>query len=100
MKKLKLVWDWLVKSSADPKQTSLFIKASLTTVASALLFAADFLNLNIGNEEINLIVNGITDLVFAGLTFFGTILALVGFVRKVTLTATGQNKVVNAYAEK
>lgn len=98
--KIKLAWLWLVRSSADPKKASLFVRASLTTVASALLFAADFLNLNISNEEINTIVNSITDLVFAGLTFFGTILVFVGFVRKVALTATGQNKVVNTFPKK
>lgn len=100
MKKLKLAWDWIVKSSADPKKTSLAVRAFFIGIVPTILFTSKVLHVDLNDQVLTDTINGVEQAVFAGLTFVSSIMFAAGLIRKLWTTATGQNEVVKAYAAK
>jgi hypothetical protein len=76
---MKLI-KWLFTSSADPRQTSLTVKAALLGVLPLILHF-------VGQDvDANVIVEMIGDVVFWGLTIISSLSFLFGALRKLWLT--------------
>lgn len=86
MSKLKNVWAWLVNSSVDPNKTALTVKGFLTTVGSIVILISPLVHLQIGNDEITAVIDGITQLVILMLTVISSVITLMAFGRKLYLT--------------
>lgn len=96
----KKIWEWLVKSSADPTKTSASIKFALLGVVPYIIhlltLACGFglVCLGVDTEWLNQFVEVLSQLVFWILSIISAIGFLYGSTRKVYLTAKGQNPVL------
>lgn len=98
MKYLKLLWRWVVKSSADPEKMSLTIKGLLVLLIPYILTSLDMV-CAIGQYCISVDESFLKDTVdFIGqsayliLSFVGAAMTFWGAIRKVDLTVRGENK--------
>ncbi len=101
MVSLKKGWAWLVKSSVDPRKTSLTVKMFLLGLIPAImqvvLFACTFgvLCLTTNADELTSVVTVIADVVFWVLSIWAGVGFIIGFFRKVKTTTAGTNAVLN-----
>lgn len=91
---LKLAWAWLVKSSANAQNQSLFIKGILKALIPTVIVVFKLFNVELGNEKLE----GIVDLVILSIgvfyTFVSSIQILFGGIRKIWLSLKGENDVL------
>jgi predicted histidine transporter YuiF (NhaC family) len=78
---------WLLVSSSDSEQVSLTIRGLLVGFIPAIMFAAGFAHVNIGQDQLNELVNGIVSFIETLLTLIATAMTLFGLVRKLWNTA-------------
>lgn len=95
MQKLKVVWQWLVKSSADPERISLAVKGFLGGLVTVLTIVFGLAHIQVGSQDLSSIVDAIVSVVQAAAGFVSAIVLVVGLVRKVWLTIKGENPVLN-----
>lgn len=101
---LKMAWNFLVKSSADPKQSSLTVRAALLgalTVFSAEIVQALNLVCEFGYrcyyfspsmiDDIRVLIDQLTYGVYVGLLLLSIGLGIFGAIRKIILTIKGEN---------
>jgi len=94
---IKRFYNWVVRSSADPKKTSLTIRAAglalIPTAISILSTACGFglVCLGVDAQGLNEVVETVASIIEAVLIVLSGLLFLAGFLRKLFLTATGQN---------
>jgi hypothetical protein len=88
------VFNWLWFSSSDPQKVGLTAKGYLTVIAGALIPALGLLHVNVGNLQINDIINSIAVVVTDVLLLIGSIGGTYGFIRKAYKSLTGQNPVI------
>lgn len=91
MKYLKYAWEWLITSSADPYKVSLSVKGFLVTVSSFIVPVIVLLGHQVDNEQIQGVVDATAIVVQSFLALVGAIVFLVGLVRKLWRTFTGNN---------
>lgn len=91
MKYLNYAWEWLVVSSADPYKVSLSVKGFLLTISSFIVPVVALLGHTLDNEQVQNIVDAIAVTIQSFLAFVGSIVFLVGVIRKLYLTFTGNN---------
>lgn len=87
--------NWLWLSSQHPDEVSLTAKSSLLVLASGLSVALGFSHLQVGPEFFTEIVNSVVNVIQYTLLLIGAVGAVVGAIRKVWNTVTGQNASVN-----
>jgi hypothetical protein len=96
MKKyLKIALDWLIFSSSNPQEVSLTEKAALITALTYGTTLAGFANVQLPNELLTELIGLIVSFVQNLLMFVSIGLGIVGLVRKIVTTFTGNNKVLN-----
>lgn len=97
MNKLKKIWQWLVKSSADAKKWSLTIKSILYAIIPTAVYFLGLVHIQIGSDALTEVVNMIAELI---VVIGGVITAISftwGLIRKIETTLTGENKVVTSW---
>jgi len=68
---IKKIWNWLIKSSADPEKFSRTLKSLLVAIAPTLvLLLTHFLGFEITQENILFLIGQITEFVGGVLTLF------------------------------
>jgi hypothetical protein len=87
---------WLIFSSKDPNKISLTIKATGATVATYIVFFAGLFHLNIGQSDLSSLIDALAQLAGLLLQAVTTVMAIVGFVRKIHTSITGENQVLNS----
>ena len=95
MKALKKFLTWLLISSENPYKWSLTIKGTLTMGITYVLFFAGIFHVNIAQNDLKNLVDVAVKIVETTLTLISVIATGCGLVRKIALTITGENKVVN-----
>ena len=80
------IWNWLVKSSADPDKIAVTVKGFLGTVASILVLMSPLVHLKISNEQVTAVINLTVQIVVSLCAVISGIAAILGFVRKIYLT--------------
>ncbi len=88
---LKKIWNWLVMSSANPNEMALTVKGFLGTLASILLLVSPIVHLHINDAQTTAITDMIIQIVLALCAVISALSGIMGFVRKIYLTAKGSN---------
>lgn len=96
---MKTFWNWLSKSSTDPMATSLTAKAIMTSVIPFILQATHLacgvaVCVALDQNGLTTVVGVLADIVFWVLSIYSGIGFLYGFVRKISITAAGNNPVI------
>ena len=104
---MKMLIDFIVRSSADPRKTSLMVKGFLLGIVTVLSAeSAQWLGLLCDFssycyyidpsiwEEIKMLVSHVAELVFYILSAASTVMFIWGGLRKAYLTAVGRNPLV------
>lgn len=108
MQTLKKFWRVIVKSSADPKATSLFVRGvmlgTITTVTAQLIQALDIV-CQFGYkcyyfdpsliDTLRMTADTVTEVIYYGLMTIAGIMTFYGYVRKMVRTFTGTNPVLH-----
>lgn len=89
------IWTWLVVSSANPKNTSLTVKAVLSAVVVYATMLAGLGHIPLPTDQITNVVDLIVQFVQSVLIIVSLGIATFGAVRKVYLTLMGQNIAMN-----
>lgn len=92
---LQKVFAWIWTSSSDPTKVSLTVKSSLTVGASVLMQVIGITHINLGQTDVNNVVNAITTIVFDATTLIGGIGFFVGLVSKIWSSLSGNNPVIS-----
>lgn len=82
MKAFNTLVRWIVFSSANPAEASLTIKGILLGLVPVLLVAAGLTHVNVGQEDLNNLIDGIAGLINALLTAISAIMITFGALRK------------------
>lgn len=91
---------WVLVSSADPKKASLTIKGFLVICVgyfaqtTSLLCGLGVVCLVTDSSALDSIVEGLSNIVFWGLSIAGAAVSIWGGIRKIWLSASGQNEVL------
>lgn len=86
---MKERYNWLITSSADPRNTSLAVKGALTIMGANLLHAAVFactlsiVCAPIDQTTVDEFVAGVSQFIELALLAVGVVITLIGLVRKV-----------------
>ena len=83
---MKKLWDWLYKSSENPEQVALTVKGFLNTIGGVVLIASPLFHLNIGQSQIDLIVQSSVQIVITFYTAFAAATTIYGIIRKIINT--------------
>lgn len=83
---IKAMWNWLVKSSADPAKVSLTVKGILTGAIPAIIFIAPSLGLPINSENIGSVTDLISAVVQYILGVIASLVTIYGLFRKIKNT--------------
>lgn len=100
------LFQWLLLSSANPSKFSLSVRMALLGVVPYILSivtaACGFglVCLGVEAEGLNQVVGVIENLVFWGLSIIAGVGFLIGFVRKLWLSISGENKVIATWSER
>lgn len=100
---MKNLFMWLVRSSVDPRRTSLTIRMFLLAIvpylvhAVALLCGFGFVCLGIDSEWFATIIEVIENIVFWSLSIIAGIGMIYGAIRKVWTTVHGTNAVIESF---
>lgn len=70
-------------SSVNPQQLGLTVKAALVALVPLVLIITGMTNVNLGQEDLTAIVDGIVNVVVAVSTALSVIMAFVGIIRKI-----------------
>jgi hypothetical protein len=89
------VFDWLLLSSADPSKVAVTVKGFLTMVAAAFIPLLGLTHINLGNDTVNTVIDGVSLVIQDVMVAVGAAGTLFGVVRKAWLTVTGKNQVIN-----
>ena len=82
------IWNWLVKSSANPNEVALTVKGAIIGVIPVILIFLKVAGVDtIGGQNIQDFADLIGGVIVAFLSGISTIITLIGFIRKVYLTA-------------
>lgn len=92
---LKSIWAWLVYSSADSRKLSLTVKGALTSIIPFVIVAGNLTNLQLQNEDLENVVDGIVLVIEAGLGLVAAITFIYGAIRKVWRTLMGEHLGLN-----
>lgn len=77
-----------LSSSVDPQKLGLTVKGILVGAIPVILLVANLTNLDLGQDNLNAIIDGIVSIVVAGSTIISSVMLVWGLVRK-TLVKTG-----------
>lgn len=71
-------FSWLIRSSADPRNTSLAIKGALVAIMPIVLYVT-----GIAEADFNIVVEAIVSTIFALSTIVSAVMTVYGIIRKV-----------------
>lgn len=83
-----------MKSSANASQTSLTVKAFLYGIIPTILLVTKAFNIDVGNDTLTGIVDGIVEVIAVAGTLVSAIAFTIGLVRKLWTSLTGRNSVM------
>lgn len=95
------IFNWIVLSSKDPNKVSLTVRAALLAAIPGAIWALGTLCATAGvcipieDAELRAVANAAADLAFLTLSAVSAIGIIWGFFRKIWLTVTGKNAVLN-----
>lgn len=95
------IFNWIVLSSKDPNKVSLTVRAALLSAIPGAIWAVGTLCatggvcIPIADDELRTVANAAADLAFLALSAVSAIGIIYGFLRKIWLTVTGKNAVIN-----
>ena len=95
-KYMKKFFNWLWRSSADPKKVSLTVRAAGIAAIPVILRIAStacrygLVCLGVDAEGLNKVVDAVESIVYGGLLAIGSFGVVYGFIRKLYNTATGR----------
>lgn len=96
MKGLILIWNWLVKSSADADKISLTVKGGLLSIIPIAIFVFKAFNIEIGTDQLNSVADSVVALIGIFAAIVSSIQIAVGMIRKIWTTLDGTNSVIVA----
>lgn len=88
---MKQFWNWLVISSADPETISLSVRGIIGGILTAITILLGLANIHVASDQVTIAVDATVKLVQAIAAFISAYAFLYGIIRKIYLTATGQN---------
>jgi hypothetical protein len=94
MKSLNTLARWIVVSSADPSQVALTIKGGLVFLVPAAMALSGLTHINVGQDQLNMLIDGLASVVQAVLTVVSAVMVFVGMVRKLWITIHTHQAVV------
>ena len=100
------ILDWLLVSSTDASKWSLSFKAALMFYVpqivslSGILCTLNVVCSGVDASGLTQLADVLSNLVYWGLSIVGGIFFVIGFVRKLWLSVTGQNKVIASWSGK
>jgi len=100
MKGLVLIWNWLIKSSADADRISLTVKGSLLSIIPIAIFVFKAFNIEVGSDQLNLVTDSIVALIGIFAALVSSVQIAVGMIRKIWTTLDGTNSVITASLKK
>jgi hypothetical protein len=90
MKRLKALLNalarWIVVSSINPSEVSLTIKGVLVGTIPTIMFLLGVIHLNVGQEDLNLLIDSIAAIVQLVLALVAVIMTALGLLRKLLNT--------------
>ena len=89
---IKNVWNWLVKSSANPENVALTVKG-FASYAGVQIFVSNVLPL-LGvhlSFDFNSFMDGLSSVAFYSASIISFVAGFIGAIRKIRLTVLGQN---------
>lgn len=95
MKKLKTIWKWLVLSSANANNISLTVKGILTAILPVLILILQTFNLETDSQTLADVINYTGTIIVSLGGAIASVATAVGLFRKIKLTLTGNNNVLN-----
>lgn len=87
--KIKLAWNWLVVSSANPEKLALTVRGFLVGIIPLALYLAPLAGIQLDAGNLSGIVELIKQLVEVGLGLIAGIITLYGLIRKIVLSVKG-----------
>ncbi len=97
---IKKIWDWIVLSSADAEKISLMVKGFLMGILPLILIMMHAANIQTSNELLTAVIDTIAQVIVVAGTGISSLVTVVGLIRKIYFTLTGQNDVLMMYATK
>jgi hypothetical protein len=98
---MKKLIAFIVRSSADPRKTSLFVKSSLLGMVPLFMYATGivcqlgYTCVDLTDNQLERLIDGIQELVFITLSIISFVGAAFGLIRKIVLTLAGENKALH-----
>lgn len=93
---MKKFWAWLLLSSNDPQKASLAVKNAFALVVTYIVFFTGLFHKNVNAGDLDILTNSIANFVSLALMAISAALTAWGVLRKILLTLTGSNRVVNS----
>jgi len=93
---MKRIWEWIVYSSADADKIGLTVKGFLAGLIPVVLFLTSAAKINVGQEQLTVLVDAAAVLVQALLGAVSAAMFLFGLGRKIWLTIAGKNDVISS----
>jgi hypothetical protein len=87
---------WIVVSSSDPNDLSLTLKGALLAAVPTIMLASGIFHINVSQQDVLSLVQALVITLQAGLQLVGASIAVIGFLRKIYLSATGRNQFIEA----
>ena len=96
---MKKFINWLSYSSENANRWSLTIKGLAVTVVPIVIALANLTHVQVDNTQVTALFDGIAAVVSSLGLFIGSVIAVIGFARKIISTITGDNAVLNLAPE-
>ncbi len=93
---MKKFWAWLLLSSSDPEKVSLTIKSAGAMFATYIIFFTGLFHKNIQPSDLEVLTNGIANFVSLALMAISAVVGVWAALRKIFLSLTGGNEVINS----
>lgn len=94
---MKKIIDWVLLSSADPRQMSLTIKGILVSLVPVIIAVLNLTGVEMSSEGLESVINTITAIVFLLGTVVSALMTIAGLMRKIVTTVVGENEVLKEY---
>ena len=92
---MKKFLDWLVFSSENADKWSLTIKGIAVSVVPIVISVSNLAHLQLQSGQLTSLFDGVASIVSALGVLVSSVIVVIGFVRKIIATITGDNAVIN-----
>ncbi len=85
---------WIVFSSKDPQKVSLTVKGVLLGLVPVIITGFNLAHVDLPTDTLTTLVDAVVQTINSGLTIIAGVMTFWGMVRKIHLTVTGENQIV------